>query len=192
MVSSVAPSEIYDVGRMLLEAACAELDVFKGMGLGLGCPTDRRCLVPGAELAWDDCDCATNGLLAVHVKTSYPSDSFPVQKLTGPYNRCELPFLVVHYAVTILRCVPQMDDAGRPPPCDDLDAAARRDFADRTAVWRGVACRLALPINPPSHPGTEGVARLHLLQEQLSIGEQGACAGSELNVLVGLSNCVEC
>lgn len=177
------PTARYDIAAALLEAAAAELDLFAGAGLGQGAP-DRRCVYPGAELPWDNCDC---GLLAVHIKTTYPSESFPFQLGgQGASVSCKVPWTVVAYAVTILRCTPGMDDAGRPPPCPELDAAARLDFLDRSAVWRGVACYLATPINPG------GDTRPHLLQEQLSIGDQGQCAGSELNVLVGLANCVRC
>ena len=181
--STAEPTAIYDIGSALLEAACTELDIFKAAGHGPGCPA-RRCVVPGGELVWDDCDC---GLLAVLVKNTYPSATFPFQLGgQGPDASCKVPYLVVHYAVSILRCVPTSDDSGKPPPCDRLDAAAQIEWADRAAVWRGVACYLATPWN------SGGQIRPHLIQEQPSIGEQGACSGSELNVLVGLNLCVRC
>jgi hypothetical protein len=185
--NSPQPTAVYDMAAGLLEAACTELDLFKAQDLGFasypGCPP-RKCVVPGRELTWDDCDC---GLLGVNIVTAYPSENFPFQLGgNGPSTSCSVPWLVVHYAVTILRCTPTMGDDGKPPPCDALAAAARIDFADRTAIWRGVACYLATPVN------SGGVVRPHLLQEQLSIGEQGACSGSELHVLVGLNLCVPC
>lgn len=135
----------------------------------------RACVVPGAELLWDDCDC---GLLAVTTLRAYPSDSFPVLKQTGPFNRCNAALTVVEYVVTVLRCVPMSDDNGHPPPCEDLTEASIRDLEDRWAVQRGVRCCL---------DGT-----MHLIQEQLAIGEQGRCAGSELHVFVALPNCEAC
>lgn len=180
---SPEPDAIYGIAEGMLEAACAELDVFQAAGHGPGCPA-RRCVYPGVELPWDNCDC---GLLAVHVKTAYPSARFPFQQGgEEPAAQCGVPWLVVQYAATILRCVPTTQDDGSPPPCDAVATAAEVSMWDRTAVWRGVACYLAVPIN------TGGQLRPHLFQEQVSLGEQGACAGSELNVLVGLPLCEAC
>lgn len=181
--ASPEPTAFYDLAAALLEAVATELDLFAAAGNGLGAPA-RRCVVLGQELTWDDCDC---GLLTVHAKTDYPSENFPFQLGgQGPSVSCKVPWTVVQYAVTILRCAPGMSDDGKPPPCDALAAAARLDYADRVAVLRGVGCYLATPIN------TGGATRPHLIQEQQAIGDQGQCAGSELNVLVGLANCVVC
>lgn len=134
----------------------------------------RQCVVYGSELVWDECDC---GLLAVHVPQIFPSDTFPVVRQAPA--ACNAPWMVAEYVITILRCVPQPDNQGRPPKCDEIEPAAARDFSDRWAVMRGVQCCLA-------------DYRMHVIAGQLAVGEAGACAGSELHVFVATANCVDC
>src|SRR5262245_9767096 len=110
---SPRPEEPYELAAGLLEAAATELELFAAQGLS-GCKPPRTCVVPGRELTWDDCDC---GLLGVNIVTAYPSETFPFQLGgNGPSVSCGVPWLVVHYAVTILRCTPTTQDDGKPPP----------------------------------------------------------------------------
>jgi hypothetical protein len=142
---------------------------------------ERHCQVPGGIIAWDDCDCG--GQLTVHVATEYPADTFPLQKLTGPFN-CTTRLTVVEYVATILRCVPTQTDHGHSPSCVKQSAAAHQAAQDRWALRRGAMCCFAAD-NRLSAPEV-------LLQEARSIGGEGKCAGSEVHVLVGFSNCVAC
>jgi len=159
---------MWQLANQLLECAAGQLDETPS-----GAPA-RQCVVYGSQLVWDDCAC---GLLAVHVPRVFPSETFPIIKQSA--TNCDVPFTVAEYVVSILRCVPQPDAKGNPPDCDKVSAAALIDFTDRWAVWRGVQCCLA------------GI-RPHVMQEQLAIGEAGACAGSELHVLVASANCEAC
>lgn len=153
--------------NQILECAAAALDETEARA------PDRQCVMYGSDITWDECDC---GQLAVHMVRTYLSQSFP-QILVEP-NNCTAPYTVSELVVTILRCVPQPDNQGNPPSCEQVSAAARTDFADRAAVWRGVACCL--------------VGQLYVITEQLPVGEAGACAGSELHVLVATANCEAC
>lgn len=135
----------------------------------------------GAEIAWDTCEC---GQLTVHMVRAYPSDNFPVLKQVGPFNRCEAQLTVAEYVVTILRCGPTSGDRGEPPTPAEMNAAARTDHSDRWAVRRGVAC--CLESDDPRVP------QYVLIQEQLAVGDQGQCMGSELRVFVGFPNCEPC
>jgi hypothetical protein len=159
---------IWVLANQLLDCAAGELDLTE-----VGAP-ERRCVVYGGQLVWDDCDC---GLLAVHVPRIYLSATFP-NPLFAP-TPCDVPFTVAEYVVTILRCVPQPDHQGNPPPCSEITPAAKRDFLDRSAVMRGVQCCLA-------------DMRMTAVGDQLAIGEAGTCAGSELHVFAASVNCVEC
>lgn len=143
----------------------------------------RQCVMPGGQVAWDECEC-NGGQLTVHVATDYPADTFPLQKLSGPFDRCEAAYLVVHYVITVLRCVPVQDDHGKPPPCAALSDAGHQAMQDRWALRRGVACCFEAD-NRLSRPPV-------LMQEALSVGGEGRCAGVELHVLVGFTNCVPC
>ena len=163
------PGDMYLTGRSLLDCAATALGT-----TAAGTPP-RVCFVVGAELPWDNCQC---GSLTVHVPRSYPSEHFPDAKVVGPFKDCTTPFTVVEYVLTVLRCVPQSDDAGNPPSCDAVELAAATDMDDRTAVLWGTQCCLQ--------------QRMHMVGDQLGLGESGTCAGSELHVFVPLSNCWPC
>lgn len=143
----------------------------------------RYCVVPGGQVAWDDCEC-DGGQLTVHVATDYPADTFPLQKLTGPFDKCDARWLVVELVVTVLRCVHTSDDRGKAPTCTQLAADGHQAFQDRWAVRRGAACCFA-DDNRLSRPPV-------LLQEAVSVGGEGQCAGVELHALVGFTNCLDC
>lgn len=178
MGAITAAGVVEATAQMLLECASEAL-----AGTDAGAPP-AAYLVPGAQVAWDHCAC--EGQLTVHVQTAYPSDNFPDQALRT--QGCTTAFTVVHYVVTILRCAPGSDDEMGPPTPAEMTAAALLDFADRAAVRQGVACcLLGLAVEDRRRPGPPWV-----MQEQLGVGAEGGCVGSELHVLVGHLNCDAC
>jgi hypothetical protein len=114
----------------------------------------------------------------------YPSDNFPVVKQVGPWERCTAKFTVVEYAVTILRCAPAQDDRGRPPAMAALQTAALLDHLDRWAVRKGITCCLTSTDKRRVRPWALG--------EQLAVGGEGMCVGSETRVLVSFPGCLGC
>jgi hypothetical protein len=174
-VSYTEPTAILDQANDLLMCVSAEL-----AALDAGAPA-RSFVAPGAEIAWDDCQC---GQLTVHVLRAYPSDSFPILKQDGPFTRCAPKLTVVEFVVTILRCVTVQGDQGQAPPAAKLAEDAITDQLDRAAVRRGVVCCLTAD-NPL-------LQRSYLIQEQLAVGSEGECMGSELHLFVGLPNCRDC
>lgn len=166
----------WDMSNRLLQCVSAQLAETTA-----GSPA-RALVIPGAQVAWDVCEC---GQLTVHLRTMYPSDSFPAQKLSAPFEKCDpAAWSVAEFVVTILRCVPVQDNRGNPPAAAELHAAALTDQIDRWAVRRGVTC--CFEDEDPRAPTPR------LLQEQLAVGAEGRCMGSELHVLVGLRNCEAC
>lgn len=165
------PGEVADTAAALLLCvgeALSEVDA--------GAPA-RSCVVPGTQVAWDQCDCG--GQLTVHVPQDYPSDTFPnINRRALP--GCAPQLQVVEYVVTILRCAPSPDQRGKPPSCEELEAAFYRDMADRDAVRKGVACCLDAKRFP------------FLLQEHNAVGSDGGCVGSQLRVFVRHTACVAC
>ena len=146
----------------------------------------KRCsVVVGSDLVWDECDCG--GLLAVQLLRAFPSETFPIIKQNGPFNRCVIPRTVVQYTVSILRCVAQPSGFDEAPSVDRMTADAMTDFEDRWAIMRGVTC--CLDQEARDEPGT---APVYILGEQIALGEGGKCAGSQLTVFLGLQNCVPC
>jgi hypothetical protein len=172
-VTGVAPQpgEFFLVGEALLDCVTTAL-----AATAAGAP-QRVSWYVGAEATWDSCDC---GLLALHVPRTYQSETFPDQKLRPPFRmgQCTTPYTVAEYVVTVVRCVPSNNDQGDPPPAGAMALAMATDLDDRQAVLWGVQCCLA--------------ERLHMLGDQLAVGESGACAGSELHVFVPFSNCQGC
>jgi hypothetical protein len=165
---------VYDLARVLLECACTRL--------ADECP-DRRCVVPGQQVSWENC-CAgkTGGQLTVHVAQVYPSRSFPDPDLRRPAN-CDAPYLVVEYVVTVLRCSPANGK------CDELEPVAEQTFRDLERVRDAAAC--CLLDKDPLQTLLRG-AYTWAFGQQLTLGPEGMCAGSELHLLVGMLNCREC
>jgi hypothetical protein len=134
-------------------------------------PNMRTCLlVPGA-IAWDGCDC---GQLALTIQGIYPTSTFPTdasetQRITscGPFA------LVVETLVSILRCVPGLDQAGKPPSCAKLREAALIQQADAWAVRRGVECCLRTY-------KTARTIQKYTVGRTNFVGPEGGCGGSEL------------
>lgn len=169
------PAFMFDMASKLLVCVSAQLAETEA-----GSPA-WTAVIPGEEVAWDSCHC---GQLSVHVLRAFPSDHFPIPKTDPPFSNCQAQQTVVEYVVTILRCVPVQDDAGIPPPAAKLTEAAQVDFMDRWAVMRGVMCCFD-QFDVSSAP-------MRLINEQLAVGNQGGCAGSELHVFVGFNNCDAC
>jgi len=173
-------TKIYRVGGLLLDCACAKLQLTEA-----GCPA-RRCLVPGIEPEAANC-CEGEGQLTVNVARSYPSRKFPVPDLGVPVN-CDVPWDVVTFNVVVFRCMPT-GDRHHPPTCDQLDDTAFTVMSDMAAVRAGVACCLRDidTVSPILGDGyTWG------LGDHASVGPEGGCVGTNLTVLVGIPTCWEC
>lgn len=164
---SLDPGQLYATKAGLVDCVAARL------AAGPGGEVARAGVVPGLEVAWDDCEC---GLLAVHHVNIWPSRTFPEPDRGGPFTKCDPPWWVVDVRVTVARCVPT-GDGDQPPSVEALDAAAALADADIEAMQVGVACCLA--------------GRQHRVTDHLPLGPGGACVGSELAVLVGFGNCPE-
>ncbi len=173
--STPQPDYMFDMAQRLLLCCSAQLAATPA-----GAPA-RAAVIPGEEVAWDDCEC---GQLTVHVLRAFPTDHFPIPKTDPPFTQCGAALTLAEFVVTILRCVPVQDDNGRPPKPEALSTAAQQDFADRWAVQRGVICCFD-QFDPSARP-------MRLLGEQLAVGTDGQCAGSEQHVFVGFNNCQPC
>lgn len=187
--SQANPFAAYEIAEHLRDCILPYL-----AGTSAGLP-DRRCIVSG-EIAWDDCEC---GQLAIAIETGFPSRDFPdpadfrTGTAQGPGtvgNRiCSIPMWVWTFRVSMLRCAPVTDD-DRPPPCSDIDAAARVSVEDAWAIRAGVDCCLKEAIKR-----IDGRRPLidYLVGTQLFVGSEGMCQGSELPVTVAMKNaCYPC
>jgi hypothetical protein len=173
-------SDFFHWADRLLQCSRASLEANTDAG-----EPKRVSVVVGSDLVWDECDCG--GLLAVQLIRAFPSETFPIIKQNGPFNRCVIPRTVVQYHVSILRCVAQPSGFDAAPPAAKMTEDAERDYADRWAILRGVTC--CLDQETRNDPGN---APVYILGEQIALGEGGKCAGSQLAVFLGLPNCVPC
>jgi hypothetical protein len=140
----------------------------------------RVCLlVPGSQIAWDDCHC---GQLATAITRTYPSTAFPTEDTSGWDQGCGPQILAADITISITRCVPGPNDNGEPPSCAALLASATVLDTDAAAVRRAVACHLA-------DLEEAGTILGYRLGAQPNVGPEGMCAGSELYLTIGVPYC---
>ncbi|MGW9410306.1 hypothetical protein [Streptomyces diastaticus] len=190
------PLAVHDLAEAVLGCVCAALDaaVADGVDGAAGCPC-RACVVPGTP-AWDECDaldgCAGGppGQLTVNVARIFPSspDRFPAQDVSVQGVRgCTPPHITaVELVVTLLRCVPTVDETGCAPTCEELNEAAQAIHVDAATVYSALWCCLPGLSPNPRRP------RRFVLGAQTIIGPQGGCAGLEQRVTVALPGCGQC
>ena len=160
-----AAAIVTGVGQCIVE----ELEATPQSG---GVPTNMRlCLLVPGNVAWDGCDC---GQLALTIMRQYPTQSFPIDASDIPLIGNCGPFgQVVEVLVSLMRCVPGLDQAGKPPKCDKLLSAALVQQGDAFAVRNGVLCCLReLKRTYTIQKYTVGAATF--------VGPEGNCGGVEL------------
>jgi hypothetical protein len=152
---------------------------------GSGGPViERTTLAPGAEAAWDACDC---GQLALVVRRRYPSRSFPGDASDVVVGNCASVLVVFDCALSLVRCVPGADENGDPPKVADLNAAVAVQESDAFVLWQSVTCTLtALRDSSPQRVSD------FIVNDVTSLGPQGMCGGVELHFKFGLYVPCEC
>lgn len=114
--------DIATEARALLDTV---VDHFAAAGVSL---PERRHLVAGSprEFAWD---CEQLTVCLEGIGWGPASAAATSQPRTGsPASATSVRHVIL--AVTLVRCTPQMDDEGRPPPAAEVDAAAVSSFRD--------------------------------------------------------------
>lgn len=143
---------------------------------GLSSQVSRYGQVPG-EIAWDNCTC--EGVLAVSVPRIFLSELFPGET-EGPVGvRCQAPYEVAEFTVSVIRCAPVPEGDEQAPPADDLDAAAGLLLQDMTETMAAVALKLC-----QLHDADE--ISDYLITPAEAAGPEGACVGFTLRVLISL------
>lgn len=156
----------YTLGSRLVDKAYA----------GLTSKPKRKGMVPG-EIAWDACDC--DGLLAVTVPRVFYSENFPEEAETIVGVRCQAPYEVAEFTISVLRCAPQPSGADTASLVADLDAAAGLLLQDTTEVMDAIAKALCVMHD------ADDIAD-YLINPAESAGPEGACVGFTLRVLISL------
>ena len=156
----------YTVGSRIVTAVRA------GLTAGVG----RAGQVPG-DIAWDDCNC--DGLLAVTVPRVFLSELFP-DETEGPVGvRCQAPYEVAEFTVSVIRCIPQPQGQKLSPLAAELDSAAGlalQDIAESMDALSALMCQMK---------DADDISD-YLITPAESAGPEGTCGGFTLRVLVSL------
>lgn len=152
-----------------------------------GRPVCSCCLTIGTPVSECDCECAdgARGRVSLYPQSIVPSQSWP-QALPAwdRYDHaCGPPYIMLTLNVEITRCVPTMDELGNPPTCTELISAGLAWYADATIVRQAVGCCLR-------DMKRNGTIQRFSMGQTTPVPEQGGCAGSVLQVMIGLSHCL--
>lgn len=143
---------------------------------GLTTKPARHGLVPG-EIAWDECDC--DGLLAVTLPRVYLSELFPEETETVIGGKCQAPYEVGEFTVSIVRCAPGADPPAVAPLASELDIAAGVLMQDIAETMDALSRALCL------YQDSDMISD-YLITPAESAGPEGKCVGFTLRVRISL------
>ncbi len=123
--------------------------------------------VGSGEIAWDDC-CGT---LVVVPDRVYRSQEFPAEDTSEVI--CFDGYIAIDLVVTLLRCVPVVDDRGRAPSETALATAYQDLLGDAAVIY-----------NSMTGPVPDDWERTN--PAQTFLGAQGGCIGVETRITIGL------
>jgi hypothetical protein len=152
--------------------------VYDALGDTVAGYPNRFCpLVPG-EIAWDECDC---GQLAGTINDIFPAGNFPAAANDTPQTKCGPPLIVVSATLSLVRCVPTVNNNGKPPECAKLLESAVTLEIDRFTARRALRCCL------------NGMySRLEIANFSIggasAVGPEGMCAGFIMPFFIGFTN----
>lgn len=135
----------------------------------------RAVVLPGVDIPWDECDC---GYLAIAHRRTYRSRNFPQDSL-DVYTKCDDFVMAYDLTMVVMRCAAGVSDNGVPPRPATTLANLQTQEEDAYVVWTTVDCALR------QLQETSLVAS-YILNEQVGLGPQGLCAGTQLNFKVAL------
>lgn len=165
----------------IFNLATEVLDAAKD-GLSSVCALEpiRTYVTAGAEVAWDHC---CDGQLTVLVTRIFGSTRFPSDAAAEPVQ-CALPTTAIEMSVTMLRCVPSLNDDGTPPTVEDMTTSAQQILGESRAIWKGVLCFLFEGISTNRFDA--------VVRGQEFPGPSGGFGGSQLNITIGLTDGCVC
>lgn len=146
-----------------------------------GLPVRQCLLVPGLDVAWDNCQC---GQFAQVLISSYTTNA-PFDGGSTLIQSCGASYRAITVASSIVRCVSTMNDNGEPPACSAYLTDAVSDVYDREAVRTGITCFLQNLLDA-------GGIEYYNVGAQTPLGELGGCAGSVLTWSAAFINACPC
>lgn len=162
----------YTVLRLVRDANVAELQ-----RTDAGTPP-RVAIVPGA-IAWDDCS-EQCGQLALSLNRFFLADQFPIE-LTTTSGAQTGAILVADVSIQIIRCAPGVQGGSSlAPAIGALEASAKTVLDDAYAILCSTMTELQDLLDQQQIFD-------YLVRQQLVMGPEGGCVGSELLVAIGLT-----
>lgn len=128
----------------------------------------NRAYIAAGQIAWDDC-C---GMLVVAPERIFKSARFPEQNASE--ELCWGGYIAVELLVLLVRCVPVVDDRGRPPSAAALQTAYQELIEDAAVVYN--ACLTSLPYEEWERA----------LPVQTFVGAEGGCIAVETRLTLGI------
>lgn len=184
-------SEIYRVADAILSCVCAASDEAAGQDPGYpGCPC-RVYVAPGATVPHEcgtHCGDACDGQLTVHLDSVRTSTTWPPgssgrsSTQSTPPGCAPAPYTYAEYVVTLVRCVPVMDEMGTPPTVEELNLASAVQMTDAAVVHDALMCCVQGIAAP-------GRVLKYVVGPVRTVGPGGGCAGVEGRVTVALISC---
>jgi hypothetical protein len=156
----------YNLMTSVRDANLAELTNTSG-----GIPA-RVSIVPGA-IAWDECDQC--GLLAYAQVRTYLTNQLPLPAATSDGVGS---MLGVDFITQIIRCAPDPQGTNLSPSVAALDASARIVLDDSYAIMCSTISALIAARD------TTFTIIDFLVNQQIFVGPEGSCVGSELSYTV--------
>jgi hypothetical protein len=135
----------------------------------------RAAVVPGA-IAWDDCDQC--GLLALSSLRNFLSDQFPLEVTVTTADQGAV--LCSDMALQVIRCAPQPQNNDTAPSVAALEASSRAVNEDAVAV-------MCATVDELNKLAASGDIYDFMIRQQPYVGPAGACVGSELSFVVGVT-----
>lgn len=164
------------VSQALQACLCAELPV---TSKGVAC----CCILPGADIIADSCEV---GQAWIRLVTEYPLSSRFPNPATGmePTACGEVGHgWAATFELGVLRCMPQPDERGNLPSCDEYSESARLVAADKYAMRRAIMCC--------DWRDTCGLTDNRIVMGAWTpLGPDGNCVGGTTNVTVELFGCI--
>jgi len=168
----VAATDLFDLAAEYLAACEAALVGTPGGAIG------RAYVSPGAPAL----DCCPQ--LTVHAGGNEEAATAPLQPFLSPGQRARVhgSVYLVNLTATVVRCVPVLDDNGKPPSAVALEQAANETNSDVWAIWNHVLSehRAGALFASPS-------GRRELLLDAASpLDPSGGCGGWRIPIRVQL------
>lgn len=155
-------SAIYDLSRRALDALVARWP-------GDAEPLPERQYVSNGTVIWDGCES-----LAVMVQSTFTTNEGDLSSEAFIVQGMGMVIRAAIIGVAIIRCVPDMDEEGNPPPETEIEASAEEILKDAMGAFNALeAAQLAGDLAPCS-----GL----VFERWTTEGPQGGLAGGVLQL----------